>query len=396
MTNDELVDYIVREMAAGTGESEIKNALQAAGWQDADIAENLTAARQRHAVTPLIHEKEPSQKRAFLKKHTKAIVALVFALLILAGGAFAAYKFIPLSPEKMLQLAVAHMEDVKSLDFSGRITADVTTPDNILNFQAFLPKEIFDQILDNRVAGAANNLEFAVDFKGTLDGNDEQHPKGEAELDLSSGIISVGLKMRFIDKILYFNLDQIPPISESVNKYRNTWIKVDPEAISKQYGLGMNLEGNQTNLTPGQRQQIEYLTRQAHFYNSVTRLPNDSIDGVATYRYSVVLDNVGLKNYLQQVENINKAAGGSSDSSLEAIDTMQFKDVEVWVGRSDRMLRRISMRIAQAPSGDSIPTGSVHFLMNFSNFNSPSLIEAPAIYRNVEDVIRDVMAGGTQ
>lgn len=392
MINDDLVDYISHELAHGTGEAEIRHALSVIGWSDADISENLLIARQRHSVTPIVHENESKEKRTFLKKHSKAVVVMGIVALLLAGSAFAAYRLIPPSPEKMLQLAAVNMEDVKSLDFSGRITADVTTPDNLLNLQAFVPKEILDQLFDKRVAGAATNLEFALDFKGTVDGSDENNPKGEIELDVSSSIFTVGMKMRVVGDVLYFNLDQVPPIAEEVNQYLNTWIKVDPQAISKQYGLGINFEGIQPNLTEGQKQQIKDLTVQAHLYNSVTKLGNDTIDGVTTYHYSIVIDKAGLKNYLEQVEKINKAAGGTGDTTLQEIDSIQFKDVEVWVGKSDRMVRRISMQISQASSNDSIPTGSVRFLMNFSNFNNPTRIETPATYKNLEDVIKEVMA----
>lgn len=389
MTHQELVDYIVNELRSGTSEVEIRNALVASGWQDADINENLSAAHVKMGGPTITVPTETKAKREFLKKHSKAVIIMCFALLLLAGGAFAAYKFVPLSPEKMLQQAAVNMDDVHSFDFSGRITADITANSQILDLQAYL-QDVLNLNSDNRVAGTSTSLQFAIDFKGTIDGKDEDHPKAELNFDVTAGIFTVGMKMRVLDEILYMRVDNIPKISEEITKYGNAWIKIDPKAVSEEYGLGLKLNSVEPELTEGQKNQIKEITKRSRLYNSVTRLENDSIDGMAMYRYSVVIDKAGLKNYLQEINKVNKSAGGLDSMDLRAIDKMQFKNVEIWIGKSDRLVHRLSMDIAQAASTDSIPSGSVHLLMNFSNYNNIGKIEAPTQFHNIQDVIKDV------
>jgi hypothetical protein len=393
MTHNELVDYIVNELRTGTSETEIKNALTASGWNEADINENLNAAHVKMGTPVVTGATETKAKRDFLKRHSKAVIIMCIALLLLAGGAFAAYKFMPLSPERMLQQAALNMEDVHSFDFSGRITADITANDNILDLQARL-QDVVNLNPDNRVAGSSTNLQFAIDFDGRVDGKDPEHPKGEFNFDVSAGIISVGMKMKVVDDAVFLRLDNIPKITEEISKYTNKWIKIDPKALSEEYGLGLNFNATQPELTEGQKKQIEELTRKSHLYNSVTRLENDTIDAIQMYRYALVIDKVGLKNYLKEVEKINKSAGGLNDTSLDALDTTQFKNVEVWIGKSDRMVHRISMDISQASSNDSIPSGNLHLMMSFSNYNSIGKIEAPTQFHNIQDVIKDITVIG--
>ncbi len=390
MINDEIIDYISHELSHGASEIEIRRALLAVGWNEADINENLGAAHQRHAVTPISHERETSEKRTFLKKHTRAIVALSVGTLLLAASAFA-YKFLAPTPENILRDAALNMQKARSFEFSGRITADVED-NEILNLQALLPKELLNQLSDSRIAGASTSLQVALDFSGTVDSSEEKNPKGEIDLDISAGIFNVGLKAKVVDNVLYVNLDQIPEISEEITKYRDTWIRIDPSAISKEYGLGIDFTNNQPNLTPGQKEQISNLTKSTKFYSSVIELPRDVIDGMNMYRYALVLDKPVIKNYLEQVDQINKSAGGLSNSAINELDNLSFKDIEVWIGKSDKMLHRLSLTISQVASSDSLPAGSLHILMNYSNYNNTSKIEVPTNAKDIEDVINEVKA----
>ncbi len=392
MTRQELVDYIVSELTHGTSEAEIRNALGAAGWQEPDINENLNHARQHMLVAPHLPHKETKEKLVFLKRHTKPIVVMCLIGLLLAGAAFGAYKYvIPPPPEKVLHEALA--AEFNSFDFSGRITADVDTPDNILNLQALLPQEILDQIADKRVAGASTNIQFAMDIKGTIDATDEQHPKTEIQIDLSSGIFTVGMEVKVIDEIVYLRLENIPKITEEITKYSNTWIKIDPVSLSKEYGLGINLQNAQPDLTDGQKKQLQELLTQTKFVSSITKLPNDTINGMTMYHYGLTIDRIALKNYLNQVDKIQKSAGGMTTSTSELIDSLRFNEVEIWIGKSDRMIYRMSGKISQVASADSIPTsGSVNLLLNLSNFNNTKPIVAPSDSRNVQEVIKELMA----
>jgi hypothetical protein len=392
MLHDEIIDYIVHELAHGTSDAEIKNSLKGVGWHDADIEENLRAAHQRMVAAPIVDTKETKEKRAFLKRNSKAIVALSIAALLLAGGAFAAYKFIiPPPPEKMFEIARQNMQDVKSFDFSGRITADVTDPGSILNLQALLPKELANTFIDPRVAGAATDMQLAIDFTGSIDGSDGNNPKADMSMDISSGIISIGMKAKVLGEIMYVRFDKIPKISEEVDKFANVWIKIDPEALTKEYGLGIDLEQAKPNYTESQKQQIEEISKNAHWFNAITKLPNDSIDGISMYHYSVVVDKAGTKEYLKQIDQVNKAAGGNPNVGIELLDSMQLKDVEVWIGKTDKLVHRVSMNVAQAASNDSIPEGSMNLLMNFSNYNNVAVIEAPASSKDIQEVIEEVM-----
>ncbi len=387
------------ELARGVSEAEIKKVLLGAGWAEAEVDENILAAKVStgggtpSSVQPpsdhLIIMPDEHQKTGFIRRRLKIVLAVIIGTILIAGGAFASYTYLIPSPARVLNQARLNLAEVKSFDYSGKITAEITSQGDLFSFaDGWLQNQIQS---DKRIAGASN-IQFGVDFSGSADFTDEKHPKSDMKVNFNASVLTFGFNLRLIDNLVYFKFDQIPKFAESVAKYSGVWIKVDPESLSKEYGLGINLKNGQPDLTDGQKKQLEDLASQAHFFDGVTKLTEDSIDGVSMYHYGLTIDKAGLKSYLEEVNRLVASAGGFTDSISQAFDGLEFNNVEVWIGKSDRMVNRVSAVIYEKPTSAGIPaSGSLNFLINLKNYGNPTPILAPSEPKDIKVFIEDIM-----
>jgi hypothetical protein len=417
MSNQKIIEYIAKELARGVSEAEVKRVLTGVGWNEHDIDENIAIAKGRPVGQPAkpavesvatpamvtmpnvatetrvdlpsdLSYNEPKEKIGFLKKRTKLVVALVVALLLIGGAAYGAYTYIIPQPAKVLLQAQTKMRDVKSFDYSGKVTVNVSSEGDLFSMDTWLNRLNLNS--DKRIAGA-NNVQFGIDFSGSADMTDELHPKNDLKVNLNASIITFGFNMRLVNDIIYVKVDKIPEIVQEAAQYAGVWMKVDPEKIAEQTGIEIDLQNGQPDLTDGQKKQLEDLAVNAHFFSGVTKLANDSIDGVPMYHYALTMDKAGLKNYILQVNQIVTKAGGFTDQITQIFDSMEFNNVEVWIGKSDKMIHRMSGIISEKPTNQTfMASGSLNFLMNFKNFNNASKIEAPTESRDVFEVIKEI------
>jgi hypothetical protein len=323
------------------------------------------------------------------KKSFKMAAIIAVVLLFLAGSAFAGLTYIFPPPAKVLQQALTELNSIQSFDYSGKITVDISTESgDLFSFDTWLRK--LEINTDPRIAGATN-VQFGMDFSGTVDATDPANPKNELNIDLNSSIISLGIDTKFVDQILYLKIDNIPTFIPEASKYSDVWMKADLEEISEKYGIGIDLQNGQPDLTDGQKNELEELMNNSNFFNGVTKLGSDSIDGVGMHHYALTIDKQALKNYLESINSIIASGGGFTGTTSDVFDFVEFDDVEVWIGKSDKRLHRISAKIYEKPSAaNTLPAaGSVNFLINLRNFNNPSPIEAPTESKNILDVINE-------
>jgi hypothetical protein len=399
MITPELVEYVRSSLAAGQTRESLRGTLLSSNWSAEDVQGVLNQFPEQAAQTPLITQPAgaavnlvPAKKHHLSKKVGIIIAVLV---LLLAGGAFAAYYFMPPSPEKIIKSADLNFSTVKTFDYSGSIVADITAPSGLFSLDTLLQGAPVAST-DKRIAGTSDT-KFSIDFNGSADVTDVNHPKSDVNLNFNYSLFTFGLEFRLIDKIFYLKVNQLPKIPDmDLSSYANIWIKVDPEAVAKQYGVGLDLQNKTPDLTAGQKKQIEDLTMNAHFVNKITKLADDTIDGVTTYHFALTIDKPGLISYLTQLDKINNSAGSTSMDLSTVFDKIQISNAEIWIGKTDNMIYRVSGQITELPSSgttnDAIPSGTVNILLNFKNFNKPSSIVAPTESKDVLDVIKEFTA----
>ncbi|MBX4205494.1 MAG: hypothetical protein KW788_04945 [Candidatus Doudnabacteria bacterium] len=383
MVTPDLIEYVKSSMASGTDAEAIKNELRSQGWANDDIDSALVSAGSG-VPSPAHASIEAAGSGWHVTK--KEIFIVVAGLLLLSGAGAAAFYLIPPAPEKVLQTSAENFASANSFDYSGNMVVDISAPSGLFSMNTLLhglPKG-----LDSRIAGASDT-KFNLDFSGTADVTDANHPKSNLDLNFSYSLFQFGMNLRLLDKIVYLKFNSLPNVPEyNIAKYSGVWIKIDPADVSEQYGLDMNTSSKQPDLTPGQKQQIKDLAANAHFFNSITKLADDTIDGDAMYHYSVDVDMQGLKDYFHEVERIENSTA-TTDTDL---DTMSFRNSEVWIGKSDRMLHKLLTQVSAAPTPGTTTqaSGSVNILLNLKNYNQPSSIMPPADYKNFVEVIKEL------
>ncbi len=392
MQNQELIEYIKGELAKNISEADIRQALVKSGWPAGDIEENFSAVKG-NSLAPsgtnhslVFHASDPNAKPNFFKQRWKLISGIVASVLILGSAGYAAYFYIAPSPASVLQKARQNLNELKSFSYSGSLTADINS--DLLIFDNLFEK--LPKSDDSRVAGSSTT-KFGLDFSGSIDATDARNQKGEVKISLPDtglGFGDLGFTMRWIDKVVYLKVDKIPAVLGDYSKYQSLWIKADSDELVKEYNTEFSQNESVNELTEEQQNQIQQLFVNANFVQSFTKLADEEIDGVKTYHFALAIDRQGLKKYVEDVTKIYDPSSEFSEIFTMAFDSIEFKDLEVWVGKSDKMLHRISVSLSDK-SGMS-GGASVNLVLNLKDFNQPISIEVPTSTKNILEVIEDV------
>jgi hypothetical protein len=381
MVTQDLVDYIKSNLASGMDTEALKTELRGHGWANDDIDTAFVSATSG-AQAEAVHAETPSSGWHIGKKE---IFITIAGLLLLGAAGAAAYFVVPPSPEKVMKASAANLATIHSFDYSGNLVVDVSAPSGLFSMDTLLHG--FVPNTNSKIAGV-DDTKFNIDFTGTADVTDASHPKSNLNLNFNYSLFSFGMEMRLLDKIVYLKFNNLPKIPDyDINKYSGVWIKVDPADISKEYGLDIEASSKQPDLTSGQKQQILDLAANAHFFNSIVKLPDDKIDDKSMYHYAVDVDMKGVRDYYREVQRIENSAK-STDAEL---DNITVRNTEVWVGKSDKMIHKLLTKIsASSPAGTTTQTsGSINIALNLKNYNQPSTIVAPVSYKNFLDVLKE-------
>lgn len=383
MVTQDLIDYIKSSLTSGTDPEALKNELRGHGWANDDLDSAFVTASSSVATTTSTTTVAEAPSSWHITK--KEVFIVIGVLLLLGAGGAGAYYMVPPKPENVMKASAANLATIHSFDYSGNLVVDVSTPSGLFSINTLLNG--FHANSDSRIAGL-DDTKFNIDFSGTADVTDANHPKSDLNMNFNYSLLSFGMEMRLLDKIIFLKFSNLPKVPDyDINKYSGVWIKVDPSEISKEYGVDIDASSKQPDLTVGQKQQILDLAAKAHFFNSITKLADDKIDDKSMYHYAVDVDVQGIKDYYKEVQRIENSAK-STDATF---DNISIRNTEVWIGKSDKFIHKLLTQIsASSPSGTtSQASGSVNIALNLKNYNQPSTILAPVDYKNFLDVIKE-------
>jgi len=138
MVNQQLLDYIKQQLAAGTGKDAIQQALVGQGWSASDIAEAFAAPvpQPAPAAAPAAPQPAPatmaplqtsiSQPVTKSRSHMMLWILILVLLIASAGGAAAYYYYFMMQPMPQLEQAV----DQGTTPLDTAASADVTATSN--------------------------------------------------------------------------------------------------------------------------------------------------------------------------------------------------------------------------------------------------------------------------
>lgn len=405
MINQQLLDYIKQQLQQGTDREKINNSLMANGWQVSDIKEafdSIIPSNQPvqptspNISTPQSFSTFSPQPQNGMSKTLLAVI-LIVGVLIVGGGAFAYFNYFQ-SPEKIVQKMITKLTEIKSLEYSGEIKTEVNVGDLLGGGNLLQPTQ---PVSNNKTSN------FSVNFNGVSDTNDLNNPKGSFSFNINTDALgqenfTLGLEVRTIDKIVYVKLSNLPNLgSFDLTAVSNQWIKVDTEALKKQFGLEKIEEQlkeaqKKQELSPEQIEKLKTAVQQHKVFKITESLAGEKIEGVDTYHYKFTIDKEEIKKLLTDISQITQDKTltekelADFDESFKAIE---LPEGEIWIGKKDFLPYKISLSSVIKETEKSKTSGKVSFTLLFKNFNKPVQIEIPAPVKTLEEILGGLFGG---
>jgi len=411
MINQQLLDYIKQQLQQGRSKEQIKSSLLANGWLSSDIEEAfnfLASPNQPIMPNNLSSQSFFPQPSRGLNKTLFIVISIIGGILIIGGGAFAYFNYFQ-SPEKIVQKMITKLTEIKSLEYSGEIKTEVNTG----NLLGDLLVGSNDSLQPTQSTSNKKASNFSANFNGVSDIHDLNNPRGSFSFNINTDVLGAlgqgnfafELEIRTIDKIVFVKLSNVPNLGFfDLSAVANQWIKIDTEALKKQFGLE-KLEAQVKEVQKKQElslEQIEKLkiaVQHAKIFKITEKLPSEKIEGVNTYHYKFIIDKEGIKNLFIEISKIvqdktfTEKELADFDKSFEVIE---LSGGEIWIGQNDSLPYKISLSLIIKETDKSKISGKVSFTLSFKNFNKPAQIEIPKPVKTVEEVLGGLFGGQMQ
>ncbi len=422
MTTPELLSFIRAQLAKGSSKDSIKAILMGAGWEVSDISEAFNIIEPAHVeiphvATPISNPVTPTMSpntvskvdmTPFMTPHVQQpvaspisvgampsnpmpevhpkkshamllMMAVIVLLLVGGGGAFAYYSGYFESPVAVMAQTSKNLQNSKSAKFD--MTMSLKTR---LNDPAKNPTSFFGFDFSNIV----------MQVKGSSENNDNNE-KADLVMSFNVGNIEASLQVKVLNKVLYTSLLKAPTFGlADLTAYQNKWffIKQDDQNDTSTnmipvVGTGKSIYDK---LTEEEKKTIYAIGEKANFITALKKNGSDSLEGVATNRYTFDLDKAGILDYLLQVKNFLTTLA-NRDSYFSVYSNYDFGDIsktlekvknfqgEVWIGKKDKLPRKVTINFSTDMTNGDAVIGSVDINMFalLSDWNMPVKVEAP-------------------
>jgi len=406
MINQQLLDYIKQQLQQGASREIITNNLISQGWQQSDVNEAFVSINSPISPTP--QENIATQQFSTMSQQPKPrinkallVVISILGILIIGGGAFGYFYYLRETPEKVIEKMRTRLTEVKTLEYQGEIKAEVTTPDLLGGGNFMQPAQ---QTPSKKAS------DFSINFNGKSDVGDLNNSKGlfafniktDALKELTQGESVFGLEIRTINKVVYVKLNNLPNLGFfDLSAFSNQWIKIDTEAIKKQFGLDKLDEQikeaqKQQELTPEQTEKLKQIVAQSKVFKVTEKLASEKIEGVDTHHYKFLIDRAELKKLIIDISGVvqNKTLTDKEladfDKSLEAIETL---DGEIWIGKKDYLPYKVLLTVGIKETTESKTAGQLTATLLFKNYNKPVQIDIPSPVKSIEEILGQLFGG---
>jgi hypothetical protein len=446
MITDQLRDYVKQQLALGVTKDDVKARLVARGWVQNDIEAVLAPSVQGTApsqpsvqsqplspfqalaqqpnpeantqptvstqqVSPLKPVSTPtvmpqvslqaamsaSPTFAQNSKSSKKIwlaAGLAVVVLLLAGGAWAYYTYYLQAPERVLVKMLDKLAEVKSSEYSGEIKIETDfskynsyslLPSNNKDNQAQTGKLTikFNGISETQVQDL-NDLKMAASITAV--------PENMAELNSN-----LGIELRMLGKIMFIKLTEVPNLGlVDLSTIKDQWIRFDFDAMAKQFGAAEKVQEFETQQKAvlDKFSQLRQAVITSGLFKVAEKLSGETIDGVSTYHYKIILDKDGLQNFFTQVNKIINESELTTDQQTE-LETNLSKLAslpagEIWIGKKDYLPRKIYFENT-TPADESTSSTKITVTYFMSKFNEPVQVDIPEQSKSIEELVAGIM-----
>jgi hypothetical protein len=392
MTDQELQKYVQDQLAQGIDPAVLRMALEGEGLSADQINQALAGKIHSPAIqvpkpqgapapaptvaptTPVAAAGMPIAaapvKKGFFAH--KAIIISVLVILALAAGGAYAYTTLMLTPEKISQKMLTNLAEINSVDYDVQIKGTIT----------------------ESYGGDSTTHSGEVKFRGTSDLRDVNDPKASLIFDFISEDFGIGFEARILSRIAFFKLTEFPDFDGS-DKAKNQWVKVDIDDVQDQYGSEAEILSER--LSAEQIQKINDAYIKYPLVKLGERIGTETLDNTSTYHYKFTTDKTNALNFLKEMFKIVYGEAEAQEYSQEMDErfTEFFKMVDmpegdVWVAKKDYLPRKLVFTVNINVPGDYPSSAKFDFVLQFSNFNNPTQIEAPSNSKDFKEFYEEL------
>ncbi len=368
MVTQQLVEYIQNQLRSGQNPESIKQILRGHGWGEDDIGEAFFQASGASSQSPIASPGNQPVRQDFAfdaqahvavsgtgdwfsgKKKLISIIASVVVLL--GGGGYAAYSYVTSSPQALLQKMFETLPTVQTVQGTASISAawkDASAPLSLTSLMA--PSGQRQAVAHE----ATNTLELDVTSFINLIQTQTNQFVFSASTTYAGGYtngtpVHVGIDLGGSENLFYAKLSGLRetltaliPVPLDVSFLDNQWIKVDTTqaaAQAKDMGLTNATSSGPTFFqklsTPDVRAKVIAILKNSKAIQSMTKVGDESIDGVPTAHIALVING---PEFLKTVQDLAVLAGVSTSTPVDPNGPLQALDI--WIGTSDYLPHKV-------------------------------------------------------
>ena len=342
----------------------------------------------------------------------KVIVGVIILLVVGVGMALATRVWDPLwnpfrpSPDEVIEKMALEIGELKTVH--SRTKIDITGKEDA--------KEVF---------------KLSMDFDSDSDNTEPENPKSAGEFYITLAFegmeFSLAGENKTIGEDSYLKLTTLPalpflqPFFEilgiDLSQIKDQWIKLDEESFSK--ALTPEIEAEMQKEKQAEIiQKFQALLKNKKLYIVKREFPDKEIWGEKTFHYLVALNKEEIKKLMPELfeilwkyylepqfemmmpmllpseqpaepkEEVRTEFLKTVNEFLEKISEIQ---AELWIGKKDYLLYKIKgEKEIDLSKFEETMKGKIIAKLNidFSNFNQPLKIEAPAEYKTLEKIFK--------
>ncbi|MEI7709470.1 MAG: hypothetical protein WCI76_02035 [bacterium] len=316
-------------------------------------------------------------------KNKKLVISIIILFFVAAlGFAFAFYSGTFVTLPTLLKTSMEKAKTTTSATYDVTFNADFSEI-----------KDVTNQLSGLSFVGG-NTSQMAFSFRGSYDLADRNNVKHSSTLSLGLGSLSLESEFKLINKIFYVKLTKYPLMAKmflpTLSTYENKWFSLPYEATKAVSG----------ELTADQKDKITKLSENAHLIKALAKLSPETVSGEPSYHFSFDLDRGGIVAYINSLKDY-AATLSKNNPDLSEVNTKtitesmdKIKDFkgEIWIGRNDQLVHKITVSFAVQPDATKDEKVKVNMVAIFSDYNKPLEITAPAGSTPFSDIMPALMS----
>ncbi len=444
MVNEDLLKYVEIEIKKGTPKEVVQSNLIANGWAISDVVEAFSIIIKpaitfpptpqpfvnpavENTTQPIISNQNlqslSTQPIEPKKSSVKVLIfTMIIVLFILATGALAYYKFLApeLSPTEIIKNGMQASLNIKSFSFSATSTVslenkfDNNAVSSTTNLAILAAKGYGYAIPSSTNINMVSTADGSIDFNSieNLIFNINSDTSVGANMGTSSsGSLSLGTSVIFLNKNLYHNLKRFNVsysssdnatsttqiqmflgIADSfASTLENKWIQID---------LTNTLASSSIKNIPDQDDFSaikDYLYRMS-YVKAINNIGKETINDIPTYHLKVTVQHgqelIDLfKKFALKYQTSSSSDVSNINDNLQKNILSQKNDIDIWIGQKDYLIYKIKSNNININDVQTKTNATTSSEIVFNNYNQPMSITAPTNSTSLQEILQKLFGG---